>query len=569
MAQSVRFTPEVHRILALPRRKAAITDALVDELTEALKRKAGTQRLFPVQALALLEAMLHGGVVGNIDVGEGKTLITFLIAHVLEAKRFLLLLPSKLIEKTIREHEAYAKHWHVTPLENIKILSYESLGRISHETAIEDYQPDLIGGDEIHRVKDRRASCTKRVIKYMRAHPETRFVGFSGTLMSKSITDFAHIVRWALKDGSPVPATVAELEAWAWALDDKLDESVRWDPGALLKFCEPEDIVEGDSIATARKGFRRRLLETPGIVSTLSRSDDAKCSLYISPFRTKYEPITEEYFERLRSTWTLPNGQELILAADVWRHAREMALGFYYVWDPAPPKAWLDARRDWQTFAREVLSRSRTYDSEEHLAKGVREGKVSDGGLLARWRLVQSTFRINQKAVWFDDSALHACAEWMHANPDGIVWVEHIAFGERLAAVSGRKYYGAEGLSADGELLSSDVAPGPVIASIRANSEGRNLQRWCKNLVTSPPDEDGLCQQLIGRTHRRGQTADEVTVEIFLTCREHASSFRHAMSGAVALRDTLGAKPKLLLADVDWPSDSELNRLKGARWKYG
>lgn len=564
MTPTVRYTAEVARIVDLPRRVQHCPSELVSEMTEALRKAKGTQRLFPIQALALYEALIYGGLVGNIDVGEGKTLITFLIAHVLEATRYALLLPANLIEKTLREHEEYAKHWHVTPLHKIEVISYEKLGRVKYKEFLEDLNPDLIACDEGHRLKDRSAACTRVVMRFMKNHPATRFVDLSGTLMQSSVRDFGHCMRWALKEGAPVPRTESELEDWAWALDDKLSEDVRWHPGALLKFC---DQVGDDLLQSARRGFQQRMLETPGVVSTLGLGQEPLPSLYIRPSEEPaYSPVTEENFARLRDPWELPDGWQVMSAADVWRHAREMALGFFYEWDPRPPQEWIEARRGWHSFVTEVLSRSRSLDSEGHIVQFVDAGTLDDGGALARWREVKGRYRINQKAVWFDNAALELCKRWMNEHPQGIVWVEHVQFGERLAALSGRKYYGAEGRAADGELLTVNVDPGPVIASIRANKEGRNLQRWSENLITALPDQADLLHQLIGRTHRRGQKADEVIVEVLLACREHASAFRHVMSGAEALRDTIGAKPKMLLADVTWPSTSDR---KGARWQRG
>ena len=75
-----------------------------------------------------------------------------------------------------------------------------------------------------------------------------------------------------------------------------------------------------------------------------------------------------------------------------------------------------------------------------------------------------------------------------------------------------------------------------------------------------------MWQQMIGRTHRPGQQADEVEVEVLLGCLEHVNAWRRARTAAEAVRDTTGADSKLLIADVTWPSDVELASLRGARW---
>lgn len=562
----VRYTAEVARILALPRRAQGIDPAHVVEMTAALRRDTGQMKLRPVQAAALLEALMIGGVFGPIGVGEGKTLITLLIAYVLEAERYLLMLPANLIEKTRRDHARYAKEFHLPKLGEITLLSYELLGRVQAEKTLERVNPDLIGADEVHKLKNRGASCTRRVARFMDAHPATKFAAFSGTIMQKSVRDFSHILRWCLKNGAPVPRTVAETEDWAYALDEKIDDECRFGAGALLKFCNAEELRE-DPITAARRGFRRRLVETPGVVSTIGEGEEVNASIYVSAIRPTYKPIIDQHFLKLRKHNKTPDDWELMTGAEVWATARQLALGFHYVHDPRPPDWWRIPRRDWYSFAREVLSRSRTLDSELHVALAVDAGRVSDGGVLARWRAVRDKFKLISKPVWHDDSVLKLCAEWMDNNPDGIVWTAHTAFGEALSKLTVRPYFGKEGMSADGTFI--DDAEGPIIASIHANKEGRNLQeKWCKNLITAFPDNADLAEQLIGRTHRPKQEADEVTFEVLLGCYEHANAFRKAMIGAQTIRDTVGAAQKLLIADVtDWPADDEVITWRGPRWE--
>ena len=136
------------------------------------------------------------------------------------------------------------------------------------------------------------------------------------------------------------------------------------------------------------------------------------------------------------------------------------------------------------------------------------------------------------------------------ADHAGIVWCEHRFFAVRLSQMTGVVYYGANGCTETGESITS-VKPGkPIIASIQANATGRNLQMFSENLITSCPTSAQTLEQLIGRTHRDGQEADEVTVDILLGCREHREAFDRALDGARAAADVLGHDQKLLLADV-------------------
>ncbi len=122
--------------------------------------------------------------------------------------------------------------------------------------------------------------------------------------------------------------------------------------------------------------------------------------------------------------------------------------------------------------------------------------------------------------------------------------------------MTGATYYGANGLSDAGESITL-VKPGKaIIASVQANSTGRNLQMFSTNLITSCPPSAQIVEQLIGRTHREGQEADTVSVDILLGCYEHFDSFERALDSARAAADTLGHEQKLLIGDILMPDIS-------------
>lgn len=575
--REVEHTAELQRILALPRREPVISDELIDALSALLRTPHGTQRLLPLQALALHDIGIMGGGFMPLDVGEGKTLVSLLAAHVLRARRPLLLLRAHLIGKTKKERNEYVRDWLIP--NHICLMSYQMLGLVQSATWLEEiYKPDLIIADEVQGLKNRDAAVTRRVERYLDRHPTTCFVGMTGTIMRTSIRDFAHSLRWALKDKAPVPATDAEVDEWAFALDDKLDdEFTRVQPGALLNLATPEEREGLEPLTAARRGFRARLRETPGVICSASTGTKVDASLRIRALQYDLSSTTVEHFKSLRNDKKTPDGFDIWEAAEVWRHARELALGFHQVWQPQPPDEWKEPRRVWYAFVREVLSRSETLDSPGHVetacdaaATGrLRMTATLERGidLLGKWRAVKDTFTPNPVPVWHDDSALHAAARWMQQGP-GIVWVEHVPFGQRLAQLTGASYFGAEGFSSSGEFIDNADASGCVIASVKANREGRNLQlKWWRNLVTTPAEGADLWQQLVGRTHRPKQRAPEVLVDVFLGCAEHARAWSKAMAGAVSILDTVGSQSKLLIAKIEWPGDMEIASWTGSRWK--
>lgn len=563
--RSVRHTSDFDRILNLPKRSMSAVDfgeSIADRLTELLKTPNGTQRLRAVQAAALYDIGTYGGLFGPIPVGHGKTLISLLAPYVLDAQRPLIILPAALIRKTTKpdgERDKYAVHWRIPT--NIQFASYEILGRVQAASLLAELNPDVIIFDEVHRAKNKHAAVTRRLVRYMRAHPETKVVALSGTIMKKSLLDFGHILRWCLKKNAPIPEHDVDLEDWAQALDEKIEDYERAELGALKAFSGGVDDIDA-----VRRGFKERLISTPGVVAVTKGEDDlVSCSLVIRPLKYNVAPVTDQHFAKLRKDMLTPDDWQLMQAVDVWRHARELAIGLHYRWNPRPPDPWRNARRDWGAFVRETLSRSRTLDSELQVVQACDAGRLPNE-LLEKWRAIKDTFKPNVEAQWHDDSALKVCLEWM--KEPGIVWTEHNLFAQRLSELSGCKYFGAKGLSDDGEAVEDTNHSKAIILSIDANKEGRNLQaKWFRNLITAPPEGADVWQQMLGRTHRPGQPADEVEVDVLLGCKEHANAWRRALAAAEAIRDTTGADSKLLIADVDWPSDDEIAGYAGARWR--
>ena len=561
---TLRRSAEFERIRALPRRTwtAEQMSYCAAYYTKELRTAAGSMSLRPIQSIALHELKQCGGLLGPIRVGGGKTLLSLLAPRVLRAVRPVLLLPAALVEKTRREMGHLMLHWQIP--RNIQIQSYEMLGRESAANFFQIAKPDLIVADEAHRLKNARAGVTRRVRRYMAECPATRFVAISGTILKDDLADFGHLAEWCLKGGAPVPLESGELAEWSDCLATQANPLKQVSPGPLVSLAWPADIVRDDVLATARKAFRRRMLETPGVIS--SGDESVACSLYVRSIWVPANDATESNFRKLRNDWETPDGWALTQAVDVWRHARELALGFHYVWDPRPPEEWLSARRAWASFVRTVLARSRTLDTELQVSKAciARDLPADDWN---NWARVRDSFIVHSKAIWHDSTALDLCAKWTKEGP-GIIWTEHAFFGRELAARTGLQYYGEQGVNDAGQPIESANPAHSVIASARANSTGRNLQAWARNLITAPPAGAPAWEQMIGRTDRDGQKADTVTVDFLLGCREHFDAFDRAITAARATEQTIGHSQKLLLADVAIPDIGEVRERAGSsqRW---
>lgn len=581
LIRAVQHTREVSRILALPRRVWTEESAAVvaSELTALLRKPGGRMSLRPVQGQFLLEAGCLGGACGPIRVGGGKTLISGLSFYLLDARRPLLILPAKLVDKTKREFRILSAHWHIPNF--IRIISYELLGRVQAQNVLDVYQPDVVFADEAHKFKNKKAACTKRMARYKAAHPLTKILAASGTFTKRSVKDYQHILNWCLPAPEcPLPNSFTELQDWADALDEKTTTDNRIGLGALSLLRAPEDYtprVEGeivDTLTATRRGYRRRLVQCPGIVATTEGFTGS--SLTIQALWGNKEvvpaPVIDEAFEILRTKWMLPDEWPLTDAMSVWRVARELSLGFYNKWFPLPPGGrqgpWMSARKEWSAWARDILSNNkRNLDSDKQVLDAVEAGHYPDAlPSLQEWRRVKDSFEPNSQPVWLDDSMVRAAAHWSLEAP-GIVWCEHVPFAEALAKHARLAYYGKRGRNAQGGLI-EDHPPGEsLIASIASNAEGRNLQAWHRNLITSPPPNGLKWEQLLGRTHRDDQEADEVIFDALITSIAHIDAFEQALKDSAYIEASMGQAQRLLYADRLIPGPDDVINRPGYRWK--
>lgn len=572
---AVQDSIELRRIVALPRRSwtPALAESWADRWTDALARPArtdcppecvcggaGSMRLKPIQAIALSEIAQLGGGLLPIRVGGGKTLISLLAARALpHVQRPLLLLPAALRDRTRDELRAYRRHWNLPHL--LRIESYQALSRVSGADLLDAYAPDLIFADEGHLLKNPSAACTRRVARYLRgARDACSFVAASGTITKRSIRDFAHLSAWSLRKASPAPADYDALDEWSRALDVNVIEHRRLAPGALDALQAPGEDV--------RRAYRRRLVETPGVVAT--QDDPLPIDLVVRSHVLDLDPALSEAYDRLRSDWTTPDEWPIEDGVAMWRHARELASGFYSRWDPRPPDDWRDARREWAATVREILgSNRRQLDTELQVRLAVPEHYRHALPALERWTRIAPTFEPNAVPVWLSDRTMHWIAEWARANGPALLWTERPAIGERLSALHGLPYYGNLGIDrlTGRSIEAHDPRTGSAVVSIDANSTGRNLQAWSRNLVIDVQPNGARWEQMLGRTHRDGQKAGAVFVDVLFGCIEDVTGFWRAVRDSSYAEDMTGQAQKLTHADLEAVEDEDQAcQRSGAQW---
>ncbi len=557
--QKVRRSSELERILRLPR-KQPYPENLVERLTEILRTPQGTQTLKPIQAQALYEIATNDGLFANITVGGGKTLITLLAALMLDdVENAFLISRSSLLRKTRRDLAEYEKHWRIP---QIQTCSYETLSNLKQKCFLEKQRPNVLIFDEGQKAKNKGTALTKRIIRYLKANPNTRVIVLTGTSMKKSIRDFAHLMAWCLKAKCPLPLNYVDLEEWANCIDDRVNELSQFEPGALSVFANGSN-----DIIAVRQGVRDWIANTPGVIMTQGRGEEVPADLIIRPIFYDVPKHIDEAFDKLRNKNKTPDDWDLKTAPEVWMHARQLALGLYYAWEPRPPDWWRNPRREWAACVRETLANYHRYDSELDIVNSIDRGELKAAKpFLDAWRAVRDKFEHKVVDRWCDDTAVGVCLEWM--KEPGIVWVKHTLFGERLAQLSGCKYYGPQGLARDGEFIDDADPTKAIIASVDANKEGRNLQKkFYRNLITALDESPADLEQLMARTHRPFVAFDTIYVDILCGCKEHVNAMNRAIAASEVIRDTTGAEYKVLSADIEWPDDDELAQFEGHRWR--
>lgn len=545
---------------ARPRRRWQDRAAEAAGLNALLRQPGGTQTLFPIQAVSLLEFFECNGLFCAARVGAGKTHVIGLAPTLLAAKGFdraQILVPGSLKAKTEREFVHLRKHWKIA--NQYWLDSYTALAQANRADLLEERQPNLLLFDEpgapggVRRIT---GATAKRVIRYVlgrRQRGEKIACGFfTGTPERSGLDDYSHMILMALGDGSPLPSDAAELTMWSAWLDDE-------DPSGQTAFAKYFGWDVARDIEKSWDAFRDLMIHTPGIVV----SDDAFEGAELSVSVHRVDPGLDREFTMLRDLWQRPDGWQLLDASEesnpdevntwsIWGIARQLALGFFYVADPPPPREWLAARKAYADFVRAMIDAPHSkYDTEKQVRSAC-ERSASTGRKIfewEQWKAIKDTFQPRSKPVWLSTHALDAAKNWGRRAP-GIIWVDHTAFGERLAAETGWSFFGQKGLDAAGRSIEDAPLHTTAIASRLANQQGRNLQfAFSRNLITAMPNAALDLEQLIGRTHRHGQTQQRVHVDVYACCIEHERGVQKCLAGARGTNRRWGMSQKILAVD--------------------
>lgn len=543
-----------HRIAALPRRDwTALVEETLPILNGALLKCGAEGSLRPIQAVGLREALECGGVFVMADVGMGKTLISLLAGELLDEPRVLILVPNGDKAKTEDEFDEYRKSWQGIDGTKYKLFGYTDVSRWPKEGyGIEKLWgglgPTLIICDEADRLRrvhsdtGEASGLALQVNDYIAAHPSCKLIALTATPDKSGVKDYAHILSWCLRDGSPLPRDPDEVAMWAQVID-------KGDTTNARKVCYQMGIEPTDDIEAIRDAYHLRLKQTPGVLIT---DEGFQGALTFEAILLEPPPLMVPHFHRARKLNQRPDGWDLspdgpsedeerrpdrITEGGVWSCERQLALGFCYIADPVPPEDWMDARREWFRSVRACLrDRALGFYTTLQVAQAAARGELRPKHQRAyqRWEELRPTFEPGHRALWLSDHMLGWCAEWGEQAP-GIIYVDHIAFGLELSKRTGWKYFQGRGVCGkqriDTLYRKGHHATETVIAARGACGTGKNLQAWNRMLFTAVPANNRDFQQNVGRIHRSGQTRP-CHVDVLVGCKAHVESVAKVLDDA-------------------------------------
>lgn len=542
---------QVRRVAALPRRPVAPDPELRTLLNRWLLDNPQDEELKDSQARAIAECIDRRGGLIPLGVGHGKGHIAWLLAEAVARElgitRTVILVPSGLRDSaTKRKAHLHSQGWGLHNVSGVQVVGYEELQQARNVDLLERLDPDCIIADEAHNLRRRTSARTKRFLTFMRNRQKSgrpvMFVAMSGTLMKKTPIDYWELAKYALgEDGSPLPQGWPELNDWVQAITPGPGRSP---PGALAVFqsSPAEDLADA---------FGRRVRETPGIISTNEVSVDASLVCrYLSP---EMSPRVRDAVAAFEQTWEVPGGPSAVDHLGFDRLMHEVSLGYWtrIRFDSSvQEREYRDAAKAWrETVRRAGNAWSKRLDSDLRVRNAIDAGEFEGADVLAKWRIVSEFERRTHCEVFDSDWIVGVVRAWLAPTQAGLVWVERVDLGERLAKALGVPYLGA---GADSEAFTEPAA----IISARAHGTGKNLQhQFSRNLILSPSPSGSYLEQLIGRTHRDGQPEDTVYVD-FLTHTEWArAKVDDAREDAKNLGSHSGQEQRLSFAEWEHVKD--------------
>lgn len=282
---------------------------------------------------------------------------------------------------------------------------------------------------------------------------------------------------------------------------------------------------------------------------------------------------------------TTPNGDVVAYKIHNHRWFTEMTAGFYneLVWPTVSALAQsrgipeveaydlLERAKDQWREQRAYAKELRLFLDSEHV-QGLDTDMLVGGGcarrdvrlptsLVSQWHVARDMCfegmptRVSN-VVRVCDYKIRAALEWAQALPEdqgALVWVENIEVGlwaaEVFRAALGDRFeHCPAGETHNKRIQEPSIARKIVVASIKGHHRGKDLPHFARSYLLQCPRSASIMEQLIGRTHRVGQEADEVEVWTCFSNPFDHQNFNALLFDAVFLAQAEGPQ-KIMQAD--------------------
>ncbi|MCZ2418697.1 MAG: hypothetical protein LC123_02480 [Burkholderiales bacterium] len=473
------------------------------------------------------------------------------------------------------------------------IFPYSLLSVKDTSQLLEQIKPGLIIADEAHNLRHRGSAKTRRVMEFIDEH-EPKLVLMSGTITGKGIRDYWHLISPCLRENSPLPLSSQLADDWGEVLDAR-EQAPSKSAGRVLlpliewaqeHFPDEEEQLE-ETVGGFRAAYRLRLTSAPGVVTTTESALGTTLVIHNEPAPLdEREPSTAAMLEHLRkidNEGLTPNGDEIEYAIHAYKWRYELSSGFYnrLFWPEPGTKPHITA---------EILERSQEYHArlnayhgtpeiglrdwlKENARAGLdtpmlvgasmaRRGSKDVGeGLYGLWRAMKDAdfegrIERDSEAVRVCDYKIKRVVQWAKTLPKGagaLVWHWHKAIGRWLHEALLEAGFDAL-LCPAGEnerVLDPKNAKKILIVSISAHGTGKNLQHFQYQIAPQWPRGAIAAEQMLGRTHRPGQQADELIFERCDTLPFDYQNFAACLNDSIYIHQSTGNQQKLVYAVYD------------------
>lgn len=485
------------------------------------------------------------------------------------------------------------------------IMPYSQLSTKDTSENLDAIKPQIIIADEAHNLANKRAARTRRLLAYVEKHkPEG--VCLSGTFTAKSPQDYAHLTKWCLGDNSPLPVSASLVAEWAGLIDAnasayEMGGNLAGDGGRagpllpLVRWARRQYPRENfsDDLAGFRKAYRFRFNSAPGVVTSRDASIGTSLVIHNNPVKDHKQAEgwhdLEDLIKKVNDSWLTPNGDEIEHAIHCWKWLNELTCGFYNELTWPTPEKYAEHRKHLSVKeAEDMLERAKIQHAAEqqyasyfsrvwaerapsgldtpflvgsdmrlHGAKNV-PAEMYELWDAARQLKFDGMPERDSKAVRVCDYKIKQAVEWaktLKKNTGALIWVHHQEAGKWMAEALKEADVDAlhcpAGPRYNEMILKPENQQRIIVASMNAHGTGKNLQAFQHQWFLQWPRQSKMAEQTIGRTHRQGQQADELVVNMNLSLEFDELNFAACVNDALYIHQTTGNRQKLIYASYD------------------